>query len=365
MIAEVNKLIGNTILKSGGIYLPDIGSLSIVTLPPSIDKNGGGTSAPIRKVEMSIKRQDRSIIEIISERGNCTPQQATQIYGKWREVVKISDTKLLIQEVGEIKDNVFTATATFDGRLNPVIIQQIENKSKPKDESKPKKVDINDNDIKKRDEGVTAWEKRKRERAKQKPQSKSGSTKWITLSIITVGIAAGAFALLNREHTTAHTHEATITDAIQQTPPTTEEVETEEVTTEELSDQGGQIDESQSIELKNTVDTLATPIQESQPISTLTAMTPDEILEARFNAGRDHLDRRYKVVYGAYSTPKNVAKAIATAEQRTNGEVSCTVYQHGKSYIVSLYDAYSKEEAMEFIDRYKDIVKEPIWLHER
>ncbi len=355
MIAEVNKLIGNTLIKSGGIYLPEVGSLSVVTLPPAI----GEAAAPVRKVEMTSEQQHRSIVEIICERGSCTPSQAAQIYQKWVEMVSMLNSKLLIKDVGEISDGCFTATAAFEERLNPVVLKIAEVKE-PAAESEPVKkvvkVDMVDDSVEQKSEGIREWEekraaeaeKSKSPKAKRERETQGGGAKKAIIGFVAVAALVALVVVLSKSQQSNTPVEEVV---VQQ-----EEVVAQEVTQEVVQE------EVQTAQETPQVKPAAAP---KAPKAPQTPQTPEELLEERFNAGREQLDHKYKVVFGAFSTANNVARAIAIAEKRTNGEVSCTVYNHGNCYLVSLYNTKSKEEAIEFVERYRDVVKEPLWIHVR
>ncbi len=129
MVVEVNKIIANALLSDGGIYLPNIGSLSIVS---SSSKEGN----PIRDITVQPEARHKSITTVISERGNCTEQQAEQVYNKWLKVVK-AEEKIAILGIGEIeKDGKFTLTPQMFSKLNPVQVKA--EPAEPQPVEKPK-----------------------------------------------------------------------------------------------------------------------------------------------------------------------------------------------------------------------------------
>lgn len=324
MIAEVNKIIGNTLIKDGGVYLPNIGSLSVVTTHPSMGEATNSSAAPTRTVSLIDEERHHPLTTIISERGNCTPNQATIIYKKWVEAVS-DKSQIKIEGVGTIIDGLFTSSDSLLQQLNPVV-------AKPKERPcvNPKKVDKSD--------------KQNKSKGSETKNRRIALVAWLLLVAV---VAVAAVVILNNKNGSQSAVTVPIVSpktevANPTTEPVIEPIETESVTE----------DTPESVE-KDVV------------VSTTKEMTADEILQAGLQAGTANRELHYKVIYGAFSNSQNVAKAIAQATKAMDGKVSCTVYRHGKSYIVSLFDAQSFNEANEFIAINKDRFNETLWIHKR
>ncbi|MFI3324031.1 MAG: hypothetical protein SNI45_06345 [Rikenellaceae bacterium] len=107
MAAEVNKLIGSSLLDGKAVYIPEVGSLYIVVNP-----EGG------KRVDFSSAERGTSLIEIIKDRAGCTPEQGVEIFSRWIEEVRTPKT-LLIVGVGELRIKTFVAEEAFMAQLNP------------------------------------------------------------------------------------------------------------------------------------------------------------------------------------------------------------------------------------------------------
>ncbi len=107
MTAEVNKLIGSSLLAGNAVYIPEVGSLYIVVNPEG-DK----------RIDFSSAEQGGSLIEIIKDRAGCTPEQAVEIFSRWIEEVR-TPKLLKIVSVGELRIKTFVAEESFAAQLNP------------------------------------------------------------------------------------------------------------------------------------------------------------------------------------------------------------------------------------------------------
>ncbi len=106
MAAEVNKLIGNSLLTAGCVYLPEVGSLVV--------KEHEGS----KRVEFSSAEQGRPLVEVIQERAGCSAEQASEIYRRWREEIS-HDSITPILGVGELRTKSFVTNESFLKQLNP------------------------------------------------------------------------------------------------------------------------------------------------------------------------------------------------------------------------------------------------------
>ncbi len=107
MAAEVNKLVGSSLLSGDSVYIPQSGSLSVIE-----DEQG------VKSVSLDGGEQGESLIEIIRKRASCTEEQASEIFRRWREEVG-SNVALIVKGVGEINASGFIIDERFAARLNP------------------------------------------------------------------------------------------------------------------------------------------------------------------------------------------------------------------------------------------------------
>ncbi len=335
MIVEVNKLISNALIKDGGVYLPGVGSLSVVTTPLTMNSSSKEMSAPTREITISKEEKHRSLIVVITERGNCTPQQATQIYNKWYDVV-VKEDNTTIEGVGKISGTLFTTDSALKEKLNPIA------------QATPQKV---------------------KKKGAVKKQKKRGGT-ILTLLLIAVAAAVALF-ILPKSNDTSYTTEATPTEQSAQPieVEVIEDVTTEEAATEEV------VEISEDVEIEVEV---ATKVEESESVESVQEQkqseptsqatyesTSDKTLEAALAAGVSNIDKPYNVIYGAYSVAENAEKAMSLAEQEFNEPIECTAYRYGSTVIISIYSAPSEAEAKQFVRENRTKFKEPLWVYKK
>lgn len=306
MIAEVNKIIGNALIKDGGLYLPEIGSLSVTTTTPSLAGAKSKCSAPKRTIVFSAEERHRSLVLMISEIGNCTEGQAAMIYEKWRKT-SATDLGVEIDGVGAIAEEVFTPSAAIIAKLNPVT---------PKSETVKSKSSSSQNNTSK---GVIA-----------------------AIVAVAAAVVIGLSILLSpKDQPVAESPKSEIA-AVEVAP----EAAPAPVVTPEPE-----------------AASEPTPAPTAKPAAA--PQSAEDIFTAAFAAGKANSALRYKVIYGAFSTTENAARAVKIAERRANNTIKCTIYNHGKSYIVSLYDTNDAADAQRFIGEHKALYKESLWIHKR
>ncbi|MFI3269083.1 MAG: hypothetical protein SNG14_02865 [Rikenellaceae bacterium] len=353
MVAEVNKIIGNALVKDGGLYLPSIGSLSVTTTPPSMGGVKGVATAPKRVVKFSVEERQRSLVTTISERGGCTLQQANQIYNRWVGMVS-SGERVEIEGVGVIAEGGFTQSPDLNVRLNPVV-------------PKSKEHTIVGS------KSVKAANKRAEVEQKSSEGKRSGSRLMIVLGVVlTVVVAAVAFKVLYKPSVNSDaklaivesmtTKPAAKSEQSKINQPKVEQPKAEQVKAEQPKAEQPKAEQPKAVQPKSTSKPEPKPAaKKPQP----KVMSTKEIFDAAINQGEANKAKHYKVIYGAFSTADNVVKAIREAQRILGSEVECTVYNHGKSFIVSVYDTADFSDAKRFVVNHDSKTKEKLWIHKR
>ncbi len=309
MVVEVNKLIANALLSNGGIYLPDIGSLSIVTSTPE-----GGD--PTRDIVIVDGERHKSLITVISERGNCTLQQAEQVYKRWLLIVTREQTTTILG-IGEIEDGKFKSTPQMFNKLNPVQARKSvnsetkvtppakpETKTQPKSEPKPKRAAA----------------------PKTKDKSKNGySWAFVVAIVITIGVTYFALKL---DDTTAEETQTEVV-AVEQPRSVTES----HATTSEPPQPEEEKPQPQKIE-KAKVDINADP----------TAVLYETIEQSKSSTAK------YRVVFGVFSSPSNSGRAIIKmVKEGKNDDITVRAYPYGKeTYMLTVFESDSASECEKF-----------------
>lgn len=117
MVSEVNKLIYNTLITSGGVLLPEVGTI-FIERKPATALSKKRISAPRYELSFSSHRPATSIIDSIQLATNISEKEALDIYGRWLDKVRI-DGVVTIEGVGVLHNKSFVADSTLLSQLNP------------------------------------------------------------------------------------------------------------------------------------------------------------------------------------------------------------------------------------------------------
>ncbi len=116
MVNEVNKLIYNAIVKYHAVYLPDVGTLSVVRHPATMSSKNE-LIPPRFDVELSLDNRAKSLVDIISAEVAVDKQRAEEIYARWSDKLHKGGI-MVIDRVGTLRNNSFVADADIIKALN-------------------------------------------------------------------------------------------------------------------------------------------------------------------------------------------------------------------------------------------------------
>lgn len=116
MVNEVNKLIYNAIVKYHAVYLPDVGTLSVVRHPATMSSKNE-LVPPRFDVELSLDNRAKSLVDIISVEVAVDKQRAEEIYARWSDKLHKGGI-MVIDRVGTLRDKNFVADAEIIKALN-------------------------------------------------------------------------------------------------------------------------------------------------------------------------------------------------------------------------------------------------------
>ncbi len=335
MVVEVNKLIANALLTDGGVYLPQIGSLTIITNPLE-----AGDAAPTRDIIIREEESHKSLIKVISQRGNCTPQQAEQVYNRWRDVV-VEENKTTIFGIGEVSDGKFTITPQMYAKLNPIQAAKQNTKPAPtpvSTEKKPEVVEPKKVEPKRVEpQKVEPKNVEPKKTAPKKEHKKRGGYLWI-IPIIALIIIALAYYFYNSNN-----------GPKVPSPVAIEEVETpaptETAPKEEMADS-----------VKAAPQTAA-PAEEKEKPTTQS----NEMLSSMDSSPK------YKVVFGVFSTTSNCERAIEKMREKTgDATYDINTYEYYGKYLLTIFESDGVSECNKFIK--SDLGKRvgnDLWIYER
>lgn len=128
----ISKIIYNALVTKTGIYLPKIGSLTVVNVPAR-ELGAGKFTAPYMRVEFATKKNDATpnIVDLLTQGG---AKDAKAQYQEWLTKATQEKGKVKIEGVGEIRSKFFYSSSALAKVLGkPETVKA----SKAKKEKKP------------------------------------------------------------------------------------------------------------------------------------------------------------------------------------------------------------------------------------
>lgn len=116
MVNEVGKLIYNALVKYHAVYLPRVGTLSVVRKAAQISSKGE-IMPPQYNVEYSSNNSAKSLIDIVFEEEGVDKQRAEEIYSRWLDKAQ-EGSVVIIDRVGTLRDKSFVANNELIKALN-------------------------------------------------------------------------------------------------------------------------------------------------------------------------------------------------------------------------------------------------------
>ena len=131
MVSEVNKLIYTTLITSGGVLLPEVGTI-FIERKPATALSKKRISAPRYELSFSSHRPATSIVDSIQLATNISEKEVLDIYGRWLDKVRV-DGVVTIEGVGVLHNKSFVADSALLSQLNPsnsAVIEVVTNKNR-------------------------------------------------------------------------------------------------------------------------------------------------------------------------------------------------------------------------------------------
>lgn len=328
MVNEVNKLILNTLVEQGAVYIPNIGTLSIYRTASR--KRGSKLSAPSYTVTYTTECKATSLSSVIMSVANIDEPSADDIVERWHKKLS-KDGRVVIVGVGTITNGYFSPDSDLIAKLNA-----------------------------------------HNETIRLSGKSSSGKRLWLIPLIAVAFVALGLNLYLiftdrepaKQETITADTstntlvvENAIIEDKTIATDTTTEEATTEPVepVTEvaDTTEITTAVEEATIVEEAAPAEVKATPVQEideQQP-----EQTPAEITDWR------QLGARHYVIYGSYSNTTNANNAIRKILRR-NPAAQCQIIRIGSLHGVAVYGSYNRNDCAIFKRQHRSLYKDA-WIH--
>lgn len=298
MVNEVNKIIRNTLVTSGSIYIPEVGTLTIVRVPASsISRNT--LLIPSYKVDFSTDNTSESLADIIACYASIPTTEALDICHRWLSKVR-SESKVVIEGVGVLHNKSFVINDAFNSMLNPFGIEQVK--------------------VTRSRRGIVAI-------GAMAALLVIGIVGWLSLKGMNTHEQSGDETLIANHTTTAF----------------------EQVIDENAIDKTSVPTESSIAAVDNLTESIEADIISQEQGS------DDEIVESAeviTDDWREKSDIHHWVVIGSYSTTENAERAIAQLE-REHSDLKYKYITLGSMYAVTPYGSSEKSDCEIFAKEYK------------
>lgn len=310
MVNEVNKIIFNTLVEQGAIYIPNLGTLSIHSTPSH--KRGNRVVPPAHSVVYTTECKATSLSNVIMTIANIDKTNADDIVARWHKKLS-KDGRVVIEGVGTIANGVFTSNSELIAKLN------ISNEP----------IYLN---------------------GKVRSSRKWWLIPLIVLSLVALGL--NLYLLFSR-------------DKIEPIAPvantSTESLVTENTTAENQQISNDTITTDSSTQETNTHGAEIANIEtiNAEPAPEITEQEVEQT-EAKITDWREH-DTRHYVIFGSYSTMANANTAIKKIE-RNNPAAQCKVIRIGTMFGIAVFGSDNHDECTAFKREYRAVYKDA-WIH--
>lgn len=344
MVNEVNKLIFNTLLDAGAIYIPELGTICI-SHTTARKMFRGRVASPTYSTSFTTACAAASLTDAISSAANVDMADAEDIARRWLKKSS-TDGRVVIEGVGIISNGSFVADKEF--------IATLEQTNKVITLSKGKS---------------------------------SNAFAWVASIIVLLCLCGGVGAYLiygdnsnkaveNSDLVAANnTSETTLTEAIADTETTDTASDVEAPADTEADTL---ISESSNSETTDTAETAIKPNDEEvtaendapelvseeesteEPVAEDTTSIDNDASEASITDWR-YASVRHYVIYGSYSVPSNANNAIRKI-MRKNPAAQCKIIKLGNMHAVAVYGSYSRRDCEIFKRNHRSLYRNA-WIH--
>lgn len=347
MVNEVNKLIFNTLLDAGAIYIPELGTICI-SHTPARKMFRGRVASPTYSTSFSTACAAASLTDAISSVANVDMADAEDIARRWLKKSS-TDGRVVIEGVGIISNGSFVADKEF--------IATLEQTNKVITLSKGKS---------------------------------SNAFAWVAGIIVLLCLCGGVGAYLiygdnsnkaveNSDLVAANnTSETTLTEAIANTETTDTaasdvedpaDTEVDTIISESSNSETAVIAETaikpndEEVTAENTNVAPQTAIEEEsaeEPVAEDATSIDNDASEASITDWR-YASVRHYVIYGSYSVPSNANNAIRKI-MRKNPAAQCKIIKLGNMHAVAVYGSYSRRDCEIFKRNHRSLYRNA-WIH--
>ena len=311
MVNEVNKLILNTLVEQGAVYIPNVGTLSICRT--AARKRGNKIIAPSYSVTFTTESKASSLSDVIMTVASVERAVADDIVTRWHTKVS-ADGRVVIEGVGTISNGYFSPDSELIAKFN----------------RHNETILLNTN--------------------------RGNRKKWWLVPLIILALASlgiSLYNLINRTKT---------------------EISTDTLTTNDIDvvnqENNANTSTPESIEQESVFEPLVEPetIEDEVIEATVSEPTPapEQVVLSEEQQVTETTDWREKsvrhyVIFGSYSTAAN-ANVATKKIVRQNPAAQCKTIRLGSLYAVAIYGSDDRNECVTFKRLHRTQYKDA-WIH--
>jgi hypothetical protein len=313
MVNEVNKLIFNTLVEGGAIYIADRGTLSVERTPSRAMRRGRVVS-PSYQLTFTAECRAESLASVIASLSGVSAEDGEDIARRWLDKVT-KDDRVVIEGVGTIQNGSFTADKSLAEAL------ALSSKTLTLTRTKSSR----------------RWP-------------------WVVLVLaLILGLVAAAYVLCGDKLISR--------DVVTKTPEI--EVVKADVATEQSSSADTTavaLDKATTTEPAHQTEAVSEVVTEAEVADTPKVEAEAEVTQTLV----DQSDWRtqpvhHYVIFGSYSNTTNANNAVRKIMRR-NPEAQCKVIRLGGMHAVAVFGSYSRAECDQFKRQYRALYKDA-WVH--
>lgn len=313
MVNEVNKLIFNTLVEGGAVYIANRGTLSTERTPSRAMRRGRVVS-PSYQLTFTTECRAESLASIIASFSGVSAEDGEDIARRWLDKVT-TDDRVVIEGVGTIQNGSFTA----DKSLAEALALSTKTLTLTRTKSSRR------------------WP-------------------WVVLVLaLILGLVAAAYVLYGDKLISRDVVTKTTEIEVVKANVTTEQSASADTTAVAIS-------EVQTTEPAPQTEAVSEVVAEAEVADATKVEAEAEVAQTLV----DQSDWRtqpvhHYVIFGSYSNTTNANNAVRKIMRR-NPEAQCKVIRLGGMHAVAVFGSYSRAECEQFKRQYRALYKDA-WVH--
>ena len=310
MVNEVNKLIYNTLVEQGALFIPNVGTLSIRRTAAS--KRRSGVVAPSYSVAYSAECQAISLTAVIVAATNISQDAAADVVDRWYKKVNVDGT-IAIDGVGTLQNDNFEPDHELVALLN----------------AHAETIYVSGK------KSVKRWKL------------------WLGLLISLIAVGVVGYMLVHKYGNLWPLNDNTYST----TELVADDLVVDNKADSVLANEAVILSDSTASALVEPMaQELATDDKSQSPV-----VNEESSEEITATVDWRNAEVRHYVIYGSYSTIANANKAVSKILRR-NPEAKCKIISLGSMHAVDVYGSTNRGDCEKFLRQHRSMYKDS-WIH--